>query len=196
MKTLLNILLGIFIVQGFCQGITTDSYVTPATNPNLNYALINDFKGIDFDKKNSKISFDFISEDTSGTIGGLDFRIDFNPNDTENALFKGTAEIKTLDTGNFLRDGHLMWEKFFHKKKYPKIAFSSKQVVAFENNTFKVIGDLTIKGITKEVIITFTLDDKKLSGKTTIHTSDYSVNIHDEREKNELNIQFYFPILK
>ncbi len=198
MKTFLNILLSIFIVQGFCQNNSIDNYQvqTSNSNSNANYVLINDYVGLDVDKKNSKVSFEFVSEDTFGTIGGLDFRIDFNPNDPENAVFKGTAEVKTLDTDNFLRDGHLMWEKFFYKKKYPKIAFSSKQVVAFEKNTFKVIGNLTIKGVTKEVIVTFSLDNKKLLGTTTIHTSDYGVNIHDEREKNKLNVKFHFPILK
>ncbi|MGY3794682.1 YceI family protein [Aquimarina sp. 433] len=159
-------------------------------------ALINDVIKLEFDKKNTKITFDFVSEETSGSIGGLDFKISFNPEDTDNAYFKGTALVNTLETGNFLRDGHLMWEKFFYKKKYPKIAFESKEVVHFGNNNYKVIGDLTIKGITKEVIINFDLDiTKNLLGKTTIYTSDFGVNIHDEREKNKLNIVFDFPIL-
>ncbi len=196
MKTFLNILTCVLIAQGFCQDIIPDNIDVQASSSIADYALINDFKGLDFDKKNAKVSFDFIEENTSGTIEGLDFRIDFNPNDTDNAIFKGTAEVKTLDTDNFLRDGHLMWEKFFYKKKYPKIAFESTQVVGFGKNTFKVIGNLNMKGTQKEVIITFTLDDSKLLGKTTIYTSDFGVNIHDEREKNKLDIQFHFPILK
>ncbi|WP_378174155.1 YceI family protein [Aquimarina sp. SS2-1] len=159
-------------------------------------ALINDFIKLEFDKKNAKISFDFVSEETKGTIGGLDFKISFNPEDPDNAYFKGTALVNTIDTDNFLRDGHLMWEKFFYKKKYPKIAFESKEVVHFGNNVYKVIGDLTIKGVTQEIIINFTLDiTKNLLGKTTIYTSDFEVNIFDERDKNKLNITFDFPIL-
>ncbi len=196
MRIFLNILICIFLKQGFSQDLIPDNIVQQTNNSATDYALINDFKRLDFDKEKSKVTFDFIEDNTSGLISGLDFRIDFNPNDPENAVFKGTAQVKTLDTGNFLRDGHLMWQKFFYKKKYPEISFISKQVVAFEANTYKVIGNLTIKGTQKEVIITFSLDDKKLSGKTTIYTSDFGVNIHDEREKNKLNIQFYFPILK
>ena len=160
-------------------------------------ALINDIIKLKFDKENAKISFAFISDDVDGTIGGLDFKISFNPEDPDNSYFKGTASVKTLDTDNFLRDGHLMWEKFFYKKKYPTINFESSQVVHFGNNTYKVIGDLTIKGVTKEIIINFTLDiTKNLLGKTTIYTSDFGVSIHDEREKNKLDIVFNFPILQ
>jgi len=197
MKTNINsiIFLLLLISMGYAQFPTTVDEIK--NMPRVDEALINDVVKLEFDKANAKISFDFVSEDTKGTIGGLDFKISFNPEDPDNASFKGTALVNTLDTDNFLRDGHLMWEKFFYKKKYPKIAFESSEVVHFGNNQYKVIGNLTIKGITKEVIINFTLDiTKSLTGTTTIYTSDYGVSIHDEREKNELKVVFDFPILQ
>ncbi|WP_299436361.1 YceI family protein [uncultured Aquimarina sp.] len=201
MKTYINfVLFLVFLITfGYGQFPASSNDITNVSDGYVGHedALINDVIKLEFDKKNAKISFDFVSEETGGTISGLDFKISFNPEDSDNASFKGTALVNTLDTDNFLRDGHLMWEKFFYKKKYPKIAFESKEVVHFGDNNYKVIGNLTIKGITKEVIINFTLDiTKNLLGKTTIYTSDYGVNIHDEREKNKLNIVFDFPILK
>ncbi|MBP2831920.1 YceI family protein [Aquimarina sp. U1-2] len=169
-----------------------DGYVSRAGN----YALINDFKNLDFDNDSSRVTFNFIEDNTTGTIGGLDFNIQFNPEDPDNASFVGSAQIKTLDTNNFLRDGHLMWKKFFYKTKYPKIFFNSTHVIAFGNHVFKVIGDLTIKGIKNEIIITFTLNDNELTGTTSINTSNFDIHIHDERKKNKLDIQFHFPILK
>lgn len=194
MKTFIYIAISMFLIEGFGQDILTSTNEL-APNPTLGYTLINDFKGLEFDKEKSRISFDFIEENTSGTISGLDFKINFNPKDPENASFSGTALVKTLDTDNFLRDGHLMWEKFFYKKKYPKILFKSTHVVAFGENTYKVIGNLTIKGIEKEVIITFSQDDKKMLGITTIYTSDFGIHIHENREQNKLDVRFYFPIL-
>ncbi len=198
MKLLIyTIAIHLFVVIGHSQTeIINGGNIPDAIITRGDYTLINDFQRIEFDKSKSRISFDFIEEETTGTIEGLDFNINFNPVDTENSFFKGTALIKTIDTNNFLRDGHLMWEKFFYKKKYPKISFSSTQVVPFDTTTYKVIGNLNIKGTEKEVIITFTLDETKLLGKTTIYTSDYGVNIHDERAKNKLDIQFVFPIIK
>ncbi|WP_103068280.1 YceI family protein [Aquimarina sediminis] len=199
MRFFLNILFGgLLFLQGFGQDIISNPTDLPTANifsPTADYSLINDFRGLEFDVENSKVSFNFVHDKTSGTISGLDFKINFNPKDPDNATFKGTALIKTLDTDNFIRDGHLMWEKFFYKKKYPKIAFASTHVVHFGTDTYKVIGNLTIKGKTKEVIITFSLDAQRLLGKTTIFTSDYGIHIHEEREKNKLDIKFYFPIL-
>ncbi|WP_025740505.1 YceI family protein [Aquimarina pacifica] len=193
MKFLIHSLILVVVTYAYPQNLGFEI----ATPPSPDYSLINDYaSSLRFDKDNATISFDFIDEETPGTISGLDFKIDFNPADPENASFSGSALVETLDTDNFIRDGHLMWAKFFHKKKYPKITFASKQVVSFGTNIYKVIGNLTIKGTTKEVIITFTLSDKSLTGKTSIHTSDFGVNIHDERERNKLDVQFNFPIIK
>ncbi len=189
----IKILIYIINIQGFSQ-------ITPPNNSRQNtsdkYALIDDVKNLEFDTEKSKISFDFVEENTKGTISILDLKINFNPNDVDNASFIGKASVKTIDTNNFLRDGHLMWEKFFYKRKYPTISFKSNQVVSFGKNTYKVIGNLTIKGVEKEIIITFSLNDSKLLGKATIYTSDFNVNIHDERLKNKLDIEFHFPIVK
>ncbi len=169
----------------------------PSTSSRTNsYTLINDVKKIDFDIEKSVISFNFVTEQTTGTIHGLECKISFNPEDPDSSFFRGTAMVNTIDTNNFLRDGHLMWEKFFYKKKHPKIAFDSSQVVHFGNTNYKVIGNLTIKGTTKEVIINFVLNNESLVGKTSINTSDFGINIHKEREKNKLDITFEFPILK
>ncbi|MDY8136096.1 YceI family protein [Aquimarina sp. 2201CG5-10] len=197
MKPLLISSLSIVLIcQMFAQEPVPINTQNIGVSRGTDYALINDINTLEIDKNNSQITFDFLSENTSGTISGLDFKISLNPDDPDNASFKGTALVKTLDTDNFIRDGHLMWQKFFYKRKYPKISFESTQVVDFDNNTFKVVGNLTIKGTQKEAIITFTLDDQKLVGTTTLYTSDFDVNIHKEREKNKLNVRFYFPLLK
>lgn len=161
----------------------------------LGQDLINDLQSLDIDKEKSTISFEFVEEETSGTIAGLEFDIKFYPNDISNSRFQGSALVETIDTGNFLRDGHLMWKKFFNKKGYPKILFKSTEVVDF-GDTFKVIGLLTIKGIEKEVIITFTSSINGLKGIATIYTSDYDIYIHDEKQKNKLIITFNFPKYK
>ncbi|MAQ76259.1 MAG: hypothetical protein CL613_08000 [Aquimarina sp.] len=192
MKKILPILL-LTCTLIYSQQFNADMNSIPYTGE---YALVNDIQTLNFDFEKSKVSFLFVEDDTNGTIGGLDFDIHFNPADPENSKFKGTAKVKTLDTDNFLRDGHLMWKKFFNEDDYPLIKYNSTQVVDFEDNTFKVIGDLTIKGITKETVITFIYNKDSLNGETTINTSDFGINIHNEKEKNKLIVDFYFPVKK
>lgn len=162
----------------------------------MDYSLINDMNPLTFDTKNAKVRFHFPKDDVNGSIGGMQLALAFNPEDTDNSKLSGTALVETLETGNFLRDGHLMWKKFFYKKKYPKIQFSSSQIVPFDDGLYKVIGLLNIKGVQKEVIINFHLMEKALIGKTTIYTSDFGIAIYEDREENQLDITFEFPILK
>ncbi|RZS93828.1 YceI family protein [Aquimarina brevivitae] len=159
------------------------------------YALIDDVQNLTLDRINAKISFLFLHDDTDGTIEGLQLNVKFHPNAIENSVFKGTAEVNTLDTDNFLRDGHLMWKKYFNEDEHPKIYLESKQVVDFDNNEFKVVGDLTIKGITKEIIVTFTYNKEELTlvGKTKINTADFDIKIHKAYDKNKLTVYFYLP---
>ncbi|MFN3453780.1 MAG: YceI family protein [Pseudobdellovibrio sp.] len=66
-------------------------------------------------------------------------------------------DINSIDTANADRDKHLKSADFFDVEKYPKMTFKSKKITGSEKN-FKIVGDLTIKDVTKEV----TFDGKYL----------------------------------
>ena len=71
--------------------------------------------------------------------------------ETENEDFKGasfsfTAHTDSINTKNSDRDAHLKSDDFFNAEAYPELKFESK---SFDGNT--LVGDLTIKNITKEV---------------------------------------------
>lgn len=86
----------------------------------------------------------------SGTIFGVGGNIAFDPENPNDAEFNGVLDVKTLTTGVEQRDGHLKSDDFFDVENYPEITFTSKSVEASED-TAKIRGDLTIKGVTKEV---------------------------------------------
>jgi len=71
---------------------------------------------------------------------------------------KSTADI-TIDAASVntrvaKRDEDLRSPNFLDVAKYPKIAFKSKRVEKAANGTLKMIGDLTIHGVTKEAVLT------------------------------------------
>jgi polyisoprenoid-binding protein YceI len=71
---------------------------------------------------------------------------------------KSTADI-TIDTGSIntrvaKRDEHLRSPDFLDVAKHPAITFKSKRVEKAGNGTLKMTGDLTIRGVTKEVVLT------------------------------------------
>jgi polyisoprenoid-binding protein YceI len=71
---------------------------------------------------------------------------------------KSSADI-TIDTGSIntrvaKRDEHLRSPDFLDVAKYPAIVFKSKRVEKAGNGLLKMTGDLTIRGVTKEVVLT------------------------------------------
>lgn len=63
----------------------------------------------------------------------------------------------SVDTRNQQRDDHLRSADFFDVETYPEIVFRSTSVDELEDNTYMVVGDLTIRDITKQVAIPITL---------------------------------------
>jgi polyisoprenoid-binding protein YceI len=64
-----------------------------------------------------------------------------------------TIDARTVNTGEDARDKDLKSEKFFEVEKFPTITFKSKKVEADGSGKLKVTGDLTIHGVTKEVVL-------------------------------------------
>lgn len=69
-------------------------------------------------------------------------------------------EAKSLDTGNDVRDGHLRRSEFFAVSTYPEISFQSGFIQSMGGRRYRANGKLTIKNVTREHAIDFTLSDE------------------------------------
>ncbi len=64
-------------------------------------------------------------------------------------------DIDSIKTGQAQRDEHLRTNDFFDAPTFPKGTFVSTAVNKVDDETFELVGDLTLKGVTKPVTITF-----------------------------------------
>ena len=64
-----------------------------------------------------------------------------------------TIDVVSVNTGHAQRDEHLRGPDFFDVTKYPTILFVSKKVTKTDTNRLKVIGDLTLRGVTREITV-------------------------------------------
>lgn len=62
-----------------------------------------------------------------------------------------TVDVASISTREPQRDTHLKSPDFFDVEKFPTITFVSKQVVKSGDDSYEVVGDLTIHGVTKTV---------------------------------------------
>jgi polyisoprenoid-binding protein YceI len=74
-----------------------------------------------------------------------------NPADPAKSTVEVTIEAASLNTREPQRDEHLRSADFFDVANYPTLTFRSKRIEALGPENFKLTGDLTIRGVTKEV---------------------------------------------
>jgi polyisoprenoid-binding protein YceI len=79
--------------------------------------------------------------------------ISANSNDPASAVIEATIDTASIDTRSADRDSDLKSPNFLDVAKYPTMTFKSKKVEAAGLGKYKVVGDLTLHGVTKEVTL-------------------------------------------
>ena len=87
-----------------------------------------------------------------GEFNKYDATIDFDAAKKSFKVFKANVDTGSVDTGIEKRDNHLRSDDFFLSEKFPKMTFEMKSYEA-NGDEGKMSGDLTIRGITKPVVL-------------------------------------------
>ena len=119
-----------------------------------------------------------------GSFGDFDGSITI-AEDVAKSTAQASIRALSIETGVKDRDNHLRSGDFLEAEKYPELTFANARVVAQKGAKFAVLGDLTIKGVTKEVELTVELDgvvtdpfgNEKLavSASTEINREDFGM---------------------
>lgn len=100
--------------------------------------------------------------EVDGRFGKVDGKLVSKNDDFSDSYVEATVQIASINTDNEKRDGHLKSDDFFNAEKYPTMTFKSKSFKKVGDKKYKVVGDLTIRDVTKEVTL-----DVKLGGTIT-----------------------------
>src|SRR5689334_14386017 len=79
--------------------------------------------------------------------------IRFDPADPAASSVEVTIDPGSIDTADAQRDAHLRSADFFDVEKYPTASFRSTKVEDHGGDRYSILGDLTIRGITRPVIL-------------------------------------------
>jgi polyisoprenoid-binding protein YceI len=86
-----------------------------------------------------------------GSFNGLKGTVKYDPSDPAASKADLTIDATTLDTRNDMRDKDLKSDHFFDIAKFPTITFVSTKVEPSGDGKLKIVGDMTLHGVTKEV---------------------------------------------
>jgi polyisoprenoid-binding protein YceI len=121
-------------------------------------------------------------------------------------------DIDSIKTGQAQRDEHLRTNDFFDAPTFPKGTFVSTAAKKVDDETFELVGDLTLKGITKPVTITFEYTGSAtdpynnvrqgFEGKATINRKDWGITYNAALEtggvliSEKINLEFDISAIK
>ena len=122
-----------------------------------------------------------------GTIGPVTGTVTIDDTDLTKSSVTAAIDAKGVDTRNQKRDDHLRSPEFFDVAKYPTLNFTSKKVEKASDGHYRVLGDLTIHGVTKEAVLDVSgsptpmqdpFGNTKLGGSATtrINRKDFGLN--------------------
>lgn len=87
----------------------------------------------------------------SGGFKNFSGEVETNGEDFTSATISLGAEIASISTNNEQRDAHLLASDFFEADVYPTLTFDSTKIERISSDEFTLLGELTMKGITKPV---------------------------------------------
>jgi len=139
-----------------------------------------------------------------GLICKAEGTVAFDPDEPGDLAVDAKLDLKNLWTGEKSRDEHLLHEDFLHAEKYPHITFKSTGSEQCGASNYNLSGDLTIRGVTKNVAMAVTYLGKWLTdyypeegepfkvmragftAELTINRLDFGVNWNSPMEKGGL----------
>ncbi len=120
-----------------------------------------------------------------GQFKKAEAQVNWDDTNVANSSVQATIDAASLVSGDDKRDGHLHSPDFLHVENHPIITFKSKRIEPKGKDEFRIIGDLTIRDITREVTLDTTLEGRAKSpwgteiasfiAKTTINRKDFGL---------------------
>lgn len=148
---------------------------------------------IEINTENALVEFVFIEKGTKGTFDNVTVSVMLNPKDLSQSIITGEAEVSSFRTDSPDRDKSMKSDHHFDAENFPKITFEGKDVVQEEGNS-TVIGMLTIKGVSKETVFNFSIQENEMIFETLINAADFGVGIKKEKELNGVQVTIRIPL--
>ena len=194
-----------FLSRPVLGAIASAALLAPAAGFAAELEIDSSHSGASFTVKHMMIS------NVRGEFNKVSGTFNYNEKDPTKSTVAATIDASSIDTREPKRDEHLKSPDFFDVAKHPKITFKSKKVAKAGEGKLKVTGDLTMRGVTKEVVLDVEGPTKPVkdpwgnlkigaTATTTLNRKDFGLNWNQALEaggvlvgedvKVELDLEF------
>ena len=140
------------------------------------------------DPAHSQVTFSIrhmMISNVQGRFENFSGEVDFNENDPLKSSVNVKIEASSINTRDTRRDGHLRSPDFFNAEQFPYLTFISKRIEVVDEHHARIIGELTIRDITREVVL-----DTEYSGQSKMWgntSAGFSASTKINRKNWDLN---------
>jgi polyisoprenoid-binding protein YceI len=127
------------------------STITPAAIPSGTWAVDPSHSRVEFAVRHMGIAIATVRGHFGQFEGALEL-----PDDHAGARASGLVHVDSIDTNQKRRDAHLRSADFFDAENHPEITFSSTRIERGDVNQLLITGDLTMRGVTRNITLTAT----------------------------------------
>ncbi len=150
------------------------------------------------DKAHSNVKFSvthMVVSDVEGSFKLFDGSMEHSKPDFSDASIDFSVDVSSINTDNERRDGHLKNDDFFNAEKFSQMKFVSTSFTPAGDKKYKLVGNLTIRDVTKPVTfdVTYggTITDKGVvksvfKAKSSINRFDYNLKWNNATEAGGL----------
>lgn len=158
-------------------------------NPTTNTSIIDVQKKWNIDVAHTNINFTvshMVISEVTGTFKEFEGTVFASKEDFSDAQINVIIKAKSINTDSNDRDNHLRSGDFFDAEQHPLLTYKSTSVVAKGNGNLQFIGDLTMRGISKPVILDIKYKGQAVNpwgqlvaafkGTTTLHRKEWGLS--------------------
>ena len=185
----------------FAFAFASNAMADLASSPSGTYSL---------DKSHGYITFSYSHLGFSTPHVGFDsfdVTLDLDSEAVAESTVEVTVDAASINSRVAAFDDHLNSADFFHTSEFPSISFVSTAIEATGDSTYDVTGDLTIKGITKSVVLAMTVNKAAMhprrgvptigvSGETKVNRSDFDLGLAAPAVGDEVTINVTAELMK
>lgn len=156
----------------------------------LSYDIDADHSSVGFKIRHLAIS------SVTGKFLGFKGTFEYDPKDVAASKVEATVDVSSIDTAQKKRDDHLRSGDFFDIAHFPQMKFVSKKITDVTAEGFKVVGDLSIRDVTKEVVLDVTTggtavdpwgnERAAFTAETQVNRREYGLNYNKVLETGGL----------
>jgi|TARA_R110000737_G_scaffold352891_1_gene400898 polyisoprenoid-binding protein YceI len=149
-------------------------------------------------KISSNHSIKFSGTDAEGIFKTMSGDVAFDEANLSASKFDFKIDVKSINTGNGMKNKHAVSDKWFDADKFPNIEFKSKSFTKSKTG-YTVTGSLKMHGIEKSVTIPFTFSSNTFKAKFSVNRLDYKIGTMEgmmKKVSNEIKLDVSIPVTK